>query len=378
MTLTKDGQSRLRRAGEGASAVLVAFVAGLASATPASAATICPAVNGVAYQTCVTSVSLSRTTASISGAASVPLRVSIGIHSDTGVVAGTDPFYNGVGEPHDVVPELSFTITNGVNGTDRIGLTLTSGDAHDGVWTGMLNLTVADAGKLTTTSVSFGGLGQPPMTYQSVPVALRKSVTVTATRVPKIVAGTVHFTPVTVHVNAPYVIKGTVDDARTGDPLPRITVHVRGPNRVCDCFFSDYTATTDSAGRWSVRIPHLRTFGVSVSITGPVNSDGHRTYISQWAGSPGIVGSVTAALSAATARPGDPVLVTGTAAPADGQGIILEKWVSGAWRTVSTTELRASGRFTLPARPTAAGHWEYRVRDYTGNATSAPMFLDVH
>ena len=357
----------------------VVLAAGVAAAPAAQAAMTCPTKDGIVYRTCITSVSLSRTSIAITGGATLPLTATIGIHSDDGVPTGRSPFTNGTGLVRDLVPTLEFAIRNTRAQTtsyDRVGLTLVSGDNHDGMWRGTLNVSGIDAGTMTTQQVGFDGLGQPPMSYQTIPAALRRSTVVTAAHIP--VFGTPPAgSPRTVHYNDPFSISGRVTDKLTGAGMARITVHVESAIGVCDCLTSDEVVTTDPSGFWTLRGPHARISYHFVVVAGPVNSDGTTPKIaSSGVDGPFIIGALSAALSTTTGHPGVPVTVTGSAGPAEGQSILLEKWISHSWQVVSSEPVRGSGRFTLPTRA-APGHWEFRVADPAHHAVSAPMFLTM-
>lgn len=354
---------------------VVSLAGGLLAAVPAQAATTCPTVNGVTYHTCITSVTLSRSTASVSGAATVPLTATIGIHSDPGVPSGRAPQSNGAGEARDLFPELYFNIAaSGRSALDRVGLTLASGDVHDGLWQGTINITALDAGAMTTSIVSFGGLGSPRMSYQSIPATLLRSVSVTAVHVPMLTSSV---DPFTVHYNDPLVVNGHVADPATRLPMARITVHVQQPSQWCDCYLTDQSATTDASGNWSVRIANFRGAYLRVAILAPANSDGRKRAIDEVLDTPNVLGVVTASSSAATAALGQSVRITGSAGPVAGQSMILEKWVNHSWSAVAHAALRPSGRFTFSTVPRAAGHWAYRVRDPDFHAASAPVYVAV-
>ena len=356
-----------------AAAMTVLLAAG---GVTAHAVTTCPTINGVTAPTCVTSVSVSRTTAAVTGAGSVPLVVSVGFHSDPGVPSGgvATPLS---GELPDVAPELRFNVRRGGGSysDDRVSLALASGDVHDGVWQGTRNLTALDRDTLTTSFVNVGGPGQARLSRVLIPVDLRRTVRVAASHIPKFDTDFLH--PGEVAAGAPFTVVGRVIDMGTLAGLPRITVWVQERDASCGCFLGRYPTTTDAAGNWRVRVPHLTQFEYEASVEGPANSDGRRANVASALARPYVLGSVSASLSAKTAHVGDTVLVTGTAQPAGGQNLYLEKWVSRAWRVVATARPRTSGRFTLPVTTSAPGHWEYQVRDDQAHATSAPMFLDV-
>ncbi|MDQ1680179.1 MAG: hypothetical protein QOI42_1038 [Frankiaceae bacterium] len=356
-------------------AMVVSLGVGVLAAGPAQAATACPTVNGVVYHTCVTSVTLSRSTASVSGDATVPLTATIGIHSDPGVPTGRATQSSGAGEPRDRFPELYFNIAAfGQSTLDRVGLTLASGDVHDGLWQATINITVLDAGAMTTSVVSFGGLGSPPMSNQSIPAALRRSVSVTAAHVPMLTSSV---DPSTVHYNDPLVVNGHVADPATRLPMARITVHVQQPSQWCECYLTDQSATTDASGNWSLRIANFRGAYLRVAILAPANSDGRKRAIKEVVDAPDVLGVVTAGSSAATLARGQAVQITGSAGPVAGQSMILEKWVNHSWSAVAHAALRPSGRFTFSTVPSSTGHWAYRVRDSSFHVASPAVYLSV-
>jgi hypothetical protein len=361
-------------------AMVFSLVGGLLATVPAHAATVCPAVNGVVYDTCVTSVSLSRSTATVSGAATVPLTVEIGIHSGSGVQTGREPMPNATGEAHDLLPELFFAVRTSAQASnwDRVGLALSSGDVHDGVWQGTINISGLDAGTMTTYLVSFGELGQPPKSLSRIPVGLRRSVVVTARHIPKFASQRLFFEPGTVRFKAPFSVMGRVVDAQTGAGMPRITVHVQQPNSACDCYLADQTVTTDAVGNWILHVPELRNSDYRAAIIGPANSDGLRPTISESDGGPAVVGVIVrAVLSTGTAVRGQEVTISGAAGPLAGQQMVVEKWVSHTWQPLRTAPLRASGRFDIVFNAPTSGHWQLRVRDRLFNDLSPTLILDV-
>ncbi len=64
----------------------------------------------------------------------------------------------------------------------------------------------------------------------------------------------------------------------------------------------------------------------------------------------------------ASAKAGQDVTITGALSPVfHAKTLQLQRYVSGTWRTVNTTQVRASGRYTVIATPPGKATYQYRV-----------------
>jgi hypothetical protein len=300
----------------------------------------------------------------------VAVTYSVGLSSAAGVPSGRrqDEFPTSV---HLPVPTLWLQGHRGkAYRSTALGLQLTGGTKYDGTWTGTMNVTVADAGSMVPLDVHFDVNDDPGATnYSTIPPQLQRPVTVTASHVPVV---TVTPFPAHIRYGSAYVVSGRVRELASGAPMARVTVHVGGTDS------SEHVLITDAAGRWRVRVSHLRGF-VSVSILPPAYSDGQRPPIAKRDVQLAMTNVVWASLTHASAHVGDSITITGSDGPVidSPDQMVLEKWVHHTWAIVGGGALRLTGRFTLHALPSAPGNWEYRVRDRSRGGVSAVLTLHV-
>ena len=86
--------------------------------------------------------------------------------------------------------------------------------------------------------------------------------------------------------------------------------------------------------------------------------------------------TVTAAVSASSAVPGDAVTVSGKARPGD--PLVLERLVAGRWTTVAPGRAGADGAYTIPVPTSWYFTHRLRVRDARAKATSRTVTVVVH
>jgi hypothetical protein len=118
------------------------------------------------------------------------------------------------------------------------------------------------------------------------------------------------------------------------------------------------TSTTNSLGK------------TARAATPPVNTE----FLAKHAGNPFWAASmsavrtvyvrpkITLSTSAGTALLGSSSRLSGVVTPAhSGQAIVLQQYVSGAWKTVTSTKLTSTGGYAFTVKPASSGAFSYRV-----------------
>jgi hypothetical protein len=296
----------------------------------------------------VDSVALSKTSVAVSGLNTVPVTVTV----KGGYTAANAPDIT-------LYAILERTVGTGQKvlmvSTD---LPRTAGNVTNGTWSGPLNVPSTANGAFKVTGV-FAGKYAPGTgdLFDPTPVANGPSITVTGTHLPKITAEVVP--AVVPFTSAPFRIRWTVTDSATGKPYGTRLKLIIETDDFCIKYVGPYeTDLSDMNGVVS------KLYGSSVAnlsqclmLPGDPGANGSLTI---FVPRPGIV---AAAPSKPSAPVGSLVPVNGSVAGAPVYCPVNLQRLYGAtqWRTVGTSTVRTSGRFTLSAQPAYVGQIPYRV-----------------
>ncbi|MBV9098804.1 MAG: hypothetical protein JO079_12185 [Frankiaceae bacterium] len=335
---------------------LPALIAGFVVLVPAA---VVPSPATAATTPTFDSVSWKHSALTISGVAMV---------AQTGTIHVTDPAAPGSG-PNACRWYFHLTSTGGTGTVRRYttGAKLTSGTVNDGTWTMTFYLSSTADGTWHLTSAETCSAG-PSTTYAASSSA---AFTVAGHHQPR-VSWAVVPTPVPV-ANPHWSVKGRVYDADTGAGMPGVTVGEGA---------SDTSCLYQQQGEGP---------GASLSLRTVTNANGYYALPARngWSGLQclGIVGkpeanpdrlsvypwfrqfvlsylpSVSATPAVASVAAGSTDAVNGhVVGGRSGCPVALQRLHGSAtWRTVSTSNLRPSLRFTLVAQPAAAGRYLYRA-----------------
>ena len=243
--------------------------------------------------------------------------------------------------------------------------TLVAGSDADGVWsTSFYVPSTADGAWSLTTATDCGDTGvTPTFGVPSSPI-----FTVTGTHQPRI---SWRHAPSPVPLAKPYVtVTGRVYDADTGAGVSGVQVG-RAEDSYCLGDFGDTPtelnelATTGANGYFTIASSRdnpraLQCIGVYG--TPRTNPDGYAVFV--WSAEMWFhyVPGVSATPASSRVRSGTIDNVNGTVIGTTHCPIELQRLHgSTAWRTVGTSDVRTSGRFTLSAQPPGVGRFVYRA-----------------
>ena len=346
-------------------------------------------------------IQLSQSTVPVAGLDVVNVDVRVHLTDDTGVVT-TAP--SGT-ESHTPLIQLIRTGTPGYyadapEDQSQPTLTLTSGTAQDGWWTGTLHVTSQWNGPWDVDLVVAYDAAQNRLGVDPRQTGQDQNLSVTGTHIPTISMG---WTPRPARCCVGVTVKGRLTFADTGVPLPNRKLalgfgggrHGFSPTSL-DCEGLDTgrlggaaTITTDANGYYSYAVPGSWVQGGSKECIafGPQLSGNavHFYATPLWATRTGRaphLWGVTAVPAAHQVALGKTVDVNGTLRPfccGWVEYVALQRLVSGQWRTVTYSRVRPSARYTAVAQPPTCGNHRYRaiVLD-TGDAfvaTSTTPFL---
>ena len=322
-------------------ALLAASVVGLLlGGTPSAQAAPDPRLT-------VTDVTLNRTVVAVSGLNTNPIGVTV-----KGGYTSNEP------SDQNLVLNVVLQRTGGVGPLRYLAsadLQRTAGSLDNGTWTGALNVASTANGTFKVTGVQTGPYGSNIYGTPVDPTPFDgQTITVTGLHQPKISASV---NPKVVPFGAPFSIRWAVTDATTGKPYgSRITVGL-GVDVPCaeggsqlfrtgtDGIVTKAYAATDADALICLQLP-----GKPYIISG----------VGLFVARPGIV---SAHPSKTSARVGTIVPVNGSVAGAPYRCAVALQRLYGAtqWRSVGSTTVSSTGRFTLNAQPSYQGLIPYRA-----------------
>lgn len=118
------------------------------------------------------------------------------------------------------------------------------------------------------------------------------------------------------------------------------------------------TATTDGAGAYTF------THKPAANSDYRVRHCGQAGWLGSYSPTRAVLvkAKVSSTASATSVRLGSTVTISGSVAPSHaGQGVVLQRYSSGAWRTVSTRTLSSTSRFSFTVKPGSRATFSYRV-----------------
>lgn len=291
-------------------------------------------------------IALSRQAISVDGLQTKLLNVNVRFTDETGVVENDDP--------QNWSPSLR--IAGRV-----VRLTLVSGTARDGVWSGGVAVTTDWSGPHQPDLVSardeeFNTLTVDPRTVIDVP-------TVTVTRSNRPVVQVTH-TPNPAVVGRPVTQTIRVTTA-AGQPWQAVPVTLAFDTPCAEEDTREPMGRTNAQGVFSI------TYGPEYTrehlMCGWINGDNvpeqPATRIQQAGVFPTYLYRVTATPASASAPAGSNVAVTGTLAPYDsGKQLLLQRrYPDGQWRNVNRGTTDIDSAFRILATPPGVGTYSYRV-----------------
>ncbi|MEV5960778.1 hypothetical protein AB0L70_03390 [Kribbella sp. NPDC051952] len=327
-------------------ALLTAPLVGLSlGAMPTTSTTAQAAPNPALH---VDSVTLNKASVAVSGLNTVPV---------TATVKGA---YNSTSDP-DITLYVVLERTAGT-GTKVLmvstNLPLTAGTLADGTWSGPLNVPSTANGAFKVTGVSAGkyapGTGD---LFDPTPVANGPSITVTGTHLPKITAEVIP--AVVPFTKDPFRIRWTVTDSSTGKPYGTRLKLILETDDFCIKYIGPYETDLSDANGVVTKLYGSSVANMSQCLMLP-GDPGANGALTIFAPRPGIVAATPSKPSAPV---GSLVPVNGSVAGAPWLCPVNLQRLYGAtqWRTVGTSTVRTSGRFTLTAQPAYVGQIPYRV-----------------
>ncbi|GAA0574421.1 hypothetical protein HPO96_16725 [Kribbella sandramycini] len=295
----------------------------------------------------VTSVQLSKTSVTVTGLQTEKIDVTVkgGYDSDN---------------PGDENTTLNVYLkrTSGSGDLTRVvstDLKRTAGTVQNGTWTGPLNVPSTADGTFTVFGVGTGPYGSPGsgMPYDITPYA-GQNVLVKGSHQPKI---TWTVSPAVVPVGKPYKITWKVTDSATGKPFGGKVRVGAGVDNVCaeggpaQTFTDANGVLTKSYAASDAAFLHC--FEVP---TEPYAIVSESFFVKRQAG-------VSATPAKTSAKVGTVVPVNGSVSGAPYKCAVHFQRLQGAsqWRTVSSSTVRSSGRFTVDGKAVAKGKLSYRV-----------------
>jgi hypothetical protein len=302
------------------------------------------------------SASLDKTAVAVSGLNVAPVKVTVHLTDPDGICdACRVPSL-------DASPKApAATLSAGFNLTVFAQLTLVSGTATDGVWSGTAPVTARFGGRhLQFIDLVVVDLNQNTFDIKPADQGINIGVDVTATHVPNVSVG---FVPNPVPYLGTLTWKGRAYFTDTGAPIANRKLLI-GNDVACGIdFFGETWVTTNSQGYWSYTQTKAQDFVRCVFLTPPTKTDYFSTPIFVLRQPrPIFIPLVSISLAQTSAPLGTIVTVTGNVIPSYASDTVsLQRQISGVWRTVGTAHIRASGRYTAYAQPASRGVWHYRA-----------------
>jgi hypothetical protein len=312
-----------------------------------------------------TSVTLGAGHVDVAGLAVAHVTVDVAATVDTFFFGPTDPLVVRLvrtsPQPDESSPRYLWVLLPRTGGTDA---------AH-GTWAGSLAVpsTANGAWRVDRVSNYIFTSGADPAPIETDPrsVGLPDSVlTVTGTHRPVLTLVQTPIVPLPRPRGAlTFRFTGTARWSDRGRPVAGLAVtfdtddhclESTPPNRV-----------TNASGVFTGSYSGVGIFCVTTPLPGTAADQLASSYYQRVVGSPLAAMRVSARLTASTIRLGEPASVTGTvvglypALSLNRPRVLLQKLVGRTWRTVNSTTVRASGRYTLDLRPGTRGIAVYRV-----------------
>jgi hypothetical protein len=354
-----------------------ALAPGLVSGSPAAAAEPAPPT--------LVDVRLSRTTVAVRGLATVAVTVSVHLTDPSGVVESSNPE---IPAPWPLVQltKVSGPKTGGAPTYAARDLDLTSGTPQDGSWTTTIKVPSTYEGTWQVTNVTAQNKAGGTLSVDPRTKGITRTLGVTGSHQPALSFG--FAPPVVVGAQRRFDVKGRAVDADTGAPVKGLVLTLgTGKQENCGAFGYGGSASTvtDAHGYYAFKALGTDEFYYCVISTVPAKRTGIDQYrtttlLFRWANPP-IQPVISAAADRTPVRVGETVAIRGSVAPlqyTSGRQILLQRLVSGTWRTVDTAVIRQSGRYTLEATPPSAGNHRYRaytVARFFILAASSPVVL---
>ncbi|MGZ0149748.1 hypothetical protein ACXJJ3_21985 [Kribbella sp. WER1] len=291
----------------------------------------------------ITSITLNKTSVAVSGLNTAPVTVTV----------------KGSYAPEPKTPVNVILERTGGTGMETVVIStnLVRNEAA-GTWTGPVNVPSTANGTFKVTSVMTGpyfpgsGSMTDPTPYSG------QTLKVTGTHQPKITASV---NPKRVPYGKPYSITWAVTDAQTGKPYgSRLRVELAFDNICVEYMGPGYTHLTDVNGRVTQSHSAAEADGINcLLLPGNPAANG---WLSLNIARPVTKPTVTAVPSRTSAPVGTVVPVNGAVhTVAAGCKVYLQRLYGATqWRTVSTGQVRTSGRYTVNAQPGYRGSIAYR------------------
>lgn len=333
-------------------AITAVLVASLLGALPVAAADADPPQ--------LVDVTLSTSAISVAGLDVETITVSVHLTDDVGVEPRFDMSF--FPWPHVVLSR-----TDGKTGAWR--LTLASGTPADGIWTGEVIVASTDDGLWRVSAVRAMDTSANELDIDPATVGIVRTLDVTGTHQPRLSFG---FAPKPATPGQPIIAKGRLTYADTGQPIPGQVLLV-GYDNSC----ADYDALggrrirTNTNGYYRFAVPLIEdsVFLSCVFLVRPLPVSPSGSFNSLDVGIIAARGGFPQMRVLVTARPSSHAVPLGSRIRIDGQvrpriqnvRIYLQRWTADGWRVESYATIRASGRYTLFARPPRQGTFRYRV-----------------
>ncbi|MFF1818131.1 hypothetical protein ACFVWG_12600 [Kribbella sp. NPDC058245] len=290
------------------------------------------------------SVTLSRSSVAVSSLNTVPVTVTV------------EGSYTELSFTKDLF--VQFKRISGIGPLTEISsmpLPLVEGDGTPGVWKGTVNVPSTANGTLQATMVDGYEFVAGEPASAPVPVANLPKLTVSGVHIPKVIS---LLTPKVVPYDKPWTVRYTVLDSQTGKPYGTRLKLLFGFEQRCLENSPGETVLSDTSGNFTRAFPANR-YG---DYTSCLEIPGKPTKIAYLETPVKRPADITAAPSKTTAPVGTIVPVNGSVVEGANCQVILQRlYGASAWRAVSSSAVRVSGRFTLNAQPSYKGNTPYRV-----------------
>jgi len=330
-------------------------------------------------------VALSRSTVAVTRLASEPVIISVHLRDATGVVEASDPEIPAPW-PLAVLTHTSGPATGGAPPFTARDLDLTSGTAKDGFWTATMQVPSTYEGTWQVSLVVAQNSAGSVLSVDPRTRGISRALVVHATHQPSVTFGIAP--SVLVGARKTLAVKGRVVDADSGSPVRGLLLTLGGGRREnCGAFGYGGSAwtRTDSRGYYAfVGLPADEGYYCVLSTLpqrqGTLDQFRITTLLRRF-GEPVLQPVVTASVAHTPVRVGESVAVEGKVAAAQplfGPQVLLQRRTRSVWRTVDTSRVRPSGRYTVSATPPGPGNWRYRVLlpgRYTIRTAVSPVVL---